>query len=119
MLDAASLKPSDLEIVYLEPNEAQPAFDGGSVDAWAIWDPLLTSEIQQKEARVLIDNKQVNAISPIFALARSEFAEKHPNWSSLSCRRTRRAGSGTTIIMTKLPTFWPHSKKWKSRLSAK
>ena len=79
VLEAAELQPTDLDIVYLEPNEAQSAFDGGSVDAWAIWDPLLTHEIQAKEARVLIDNQAVGAISPIFGLARTKFAEAHPD----------------------------------------
>lgn len=79
VIDAAALKPSDLEIVYLEPNEAKPAFDGGSVDVWAIWDPLLTQQIKQSEARVLVINQDVNVISPIFALARTEFAQAHPD----------------------------------------
>ncbi len=37
----------DIQPVYLNPNDAQPAFTHGDVDAWAIWDPFATNNLRQ------------------------------------------------------------------------
>ena len=38
---------ADIQPVYLNPNDAQPAFTHGDVDAWAIWDPFATNNLRQ------------------------------------------------------------------------
>src|SRR5215218_4900259 len=38
-LEGAGLAWGDVEATFLLPADAKAAFDGGSVDAWAIWDP--------------------------------------------------------------------------------
>lgn len=38
-IDKAGLTDKDIEIIQLQPDEARPAFDNGSIDAWSIWDP--------------------------------------------------------------------------------
>ena len=38
-LEKAAIAYSDVETVFLPPDDARRAFDHGSVDAWAIWDP--------------------------------------------------------------------------------
>jgi len=38
---------ADIQPVYLYPNDAQPAFTHGDVDAWAIWDPFATNNLRQ------------------------------------------------------------------------
>ncbi|KMM53306.1 sulfonate ABC transporter substrate-binding protein [Bacillus glycinifermentans] len=50
VIDKAGLKPSDVNIIQLQPDEAMPAFDSGAIDRY----------------------------SPGFTLVRSEFAEQHP-----------------------------------------
>jgi sulfonate transport system substrate-binding protein len=40
-LDKASLKASDIQAVYLPAADGLAAFTGGSIDAWAVWDPYV------------------------------------------------------------------------------
>jgi sulfonate transport system substrate-binding protein len=56
-LDKAGLSFSDITPVYLQPAEALAAFKGGSVDAWAIWDPFTSQAEVDTGARVLSDGK--------------------------------------------------------------
>lgn len=59
-LREAGLKPDDVEIVSLVPADARPAFDGGAVDAWVVWDPYLSIALKTADARVLKDESGVN-----------------------------------------------------------
>lgn len=76
-LENAGLSISDITPVYLPPADARAAFERGSVDAWAIWDPFQAAAEQQLAARTLrdgsglVDNHQ-------FYLARGHYAEQHP-----------------------------------------
>lgn len=54
-LEAAGLSLDDIEPVYLQPTEALAAFTGGSVDAWAIWDPFTAQAELADEARVIAE----------------------------------------------------------------
>jgi sulfonate transport system substrate-binding protein len=56
-LDEAGLSFEDVEPVYLQPSEALAAFKGGSVDAWAIWDPFTSQAELDADAKVLSDGK--------------------------------------------------------------
>ncbi|RXX18633.1 ABC transporter substrate-binding protein, partial [Streptococcus oralis] len=52
-LDDAGLSLDDVEPVYLQPSEGLAAFKGGSVDAWAIWDPFTSQAEADAGAKVL------------------------------------------------------------------
>ncbi|MFT3855066.1 MAG: ABC transporter substrate-binding protein [Ilumatobacteraceae bacterium] len=52
------LSVSDVEIVYLQPTDAQQAFANGSVDAWAIWDPF-SSVAQAQGAHLITTGEQL------------------------------------------------------------
>jgi sulfonate transport system substrate-binding protein len=54
-LASVDLTPSDVRPVYLPPADARAAFEQGSVDAWAIWDPFLAAARAATDARVLVD----------------------------------------------------------------
>ena len=56
-LDAAGLTFDDITPVYLQPTDALAAFNGGSVDAWSIWDPFTAQAEVDTGARVLSDGK--------------------------------------------------------------
>ena len=43
-LQAGGLEWGDAEAVFLLPADAKAAFEGGSVDAWSIWDPYYAAE---------------------------------------------------------------------------
>lgn len=53
----AGLGLDDIEPVYLQPTEGLAAFQGGSVDAWAIWDPFTSQAEVDAGARVLSDGE--------------------------------------------------------------
>lgn len=79
----AGLKDTDFEIIQLQPDEAQPAFDSGGVDAWATWDPYITINALTGKGRVLTDGEQLNVLSPSFSISRTEFAEEYPELVTL------------------------------------
>lgn len=77
-LETSGVKASDVEVIQLQPDEAQPAFETGSVDAWATWDPYITLNTLTGKGKVLTDGEQLGVLSPSFQIVRSEFAEKYP-----------------------------------------
>ncbi|MFX3635773.1 MAG: aliphatic sulfonate ABC transporter substrate-binding protein [Candidatus Pristimantibacillus sp.] len=77
-LETSGVKSSDVEVIQLQPDEAQPAFETGSVDAWATWDPYITLNTLNGKGKVLTDGEQLGVLSPSFQIARKEFAEKYP-----------------------------------------
>ena len=77
-LAAAGLKYSDIQPVFLPPAEARAAFERGSVDAWAIWDPFLTAAKRSTGGRVLKDGENL-AANREFYLAAKPFAEQYPD----------------------------------------
>jgi sulfonate transport system substrate-binding protein len=47
---------ADITPAYLTPNDAQPAFTNGDVDAWAVWDPYAANNLRHG-ARKLVDGE--------------------------------------------------------------
>ena len=76
VLEKNGLKLDDITPAYLPPSDAWAAFEGGSVDAWAIWDPFLTAAIAKTGAKVLQDGENVIANREFF-LADRNFAQAH------------------------------------------
>ncbi|MDQ4628397.1 sulfonate ABC transporter substrate-binding protein [Janthinobacterium lividum] len=76
-LEKAGVAYADIQPVFLPPADARAAFERGSVDAWAIWDPFLAAAEKQLGARVLADGKGLVA-NYQFYLASRTYAEKHP-----------------------------------------
>ncbi|GAB7389031.1 sulfonate ABC transporter substrate-binding protein [Bacillaceae bacterium] len=56
-LEKAGLTMNDITPVYLQPSDARGAFERGSVDAWAIWDPYLADAEKNGEVRIIADAK--------------------------------------------------------------
>lgn len=54
-LEKAGVAYGDITPVFLAPADARAAFERGSVDAWAIWDPYQAAAEVALEARVLAD----------------------------------------------------------------
>jgi sulfonate transport system substrate-binding protein len=75
-LESVKLSLSDIEVTYLAPGDARPAYDSGKVDAWVIWDPFLAAaetagSRELANGEKLVDNR-------LFYVARREFAQEHP-----------------------------------------
>ena len=56
-LKQAGVVPQDVGITLLPPSDASLAFRSGAVDAWAVWDPYVSLEVQRFGARVLVDGR--------------------------------------------------------------
>jgi sulfonate transport system substrate-binding protein len=56
-LEKAGLQYSDVKTVFLAPADARAAFEHGSVDAWAIWDPFQASAELGLEAHTLANGE--------------------------------------------------------------
>ncbi|MFF2479982.1 aliphatic sulfonate ABC transporter substrate-binding protein [Paenibacillus sp. NPDC058071] len=78
LLDQAGLKGSDVQIIQLNADEAKAAFLGGSIDAWGIGEPYLSTAVVDDGAIVLADGATINYTSPAFQIARTKFTEEHP-----------------------------------------
>jgi sulfonate transport system substrate-binding protein len=88
----AGLKYQDVRVAFLPPADARAAFDGGKVDAWAIWDPFLTVGQAATEARILTDGEGLVANREFFFAAR-QFAEAHPEIIQALTRAIDRAAT--------------------------
>jgi sulfonate transport system substrate-binding protein len=75
-LEKAGLAYADIHPVFLAPADARAAFERGSVDAWAIWDPFLAAAERQLGARVLLDGRGLVS-NREFYLAARPYAEKN------------------------------------------
>ncbi|MEI2405774.1 aliphatic sulfonate ABC transporter substrate-binding protein [Niallia taxi] len=91
LLEKEGIKPSELEIIQLQPDEAQPAFETGSVDAWAIWEPYQSVQVVKNKAKVIATGKDIGSYSPGFQIVRTEFAKEHPELVELYLKVTEKA----------------------------
>jgi sulfonate transport system substrate-binding protein len=78
-LSQNGLTASDVNIVQLQPNDAEPAFNGKKVDAWSIWDPFTQVETMQQGATILTDDAKLGLVPDGFTFVRSAFAAEHPD----------------------------------------
>lgn len=78
-LAKAGLSFSDIQVSYLQPQDARPAFDQGAIDAWVVWDPFLAQTEVDSGARVLADGTNGTSTYQRYYLVDTRFAEKHPD----------------------------------------
>lgn len=89
-LKEAGVKYEDVKVVFLPPADARAAFEQGSADAWAIWDPFYTAAKRATGARVLKDGEGLVA-NREFYLAAKPFAEKYPDRIQIIIEETKKA----------------------------
>lgn len=73
-LEKAGVKYSEIEPVFLAPADARAAFERGSVQAWAIWDPFQAAAEAATGARTLADGEGIVA-NHQFYFGRRDFVE--------------------------------------------
>jgi sulfonate transport system substrate-binding protein len=71
LLEKAGVKYNDIDPIFLTPADARAAFERGSVDAWAIWEPFLAAAQIQTGARILADGNGVVSNHQFFLASRS------------------------------------------------
>lgn len=77
-LEKHGLRYGDVQPVFLPPADARAAFERGSVDAWAIWDPFLSAVELQAGARVIVDGRVGVAANHAYYLAARRYAHARP-----------------------------------------
>lgn len=77
-LQFGGLEWGDVEPVFLLPADAKAAFEGGSVDAWSIWDPYYAAEEAASGARAIATDGSVEAPSRSYYMAARPFATDNP-----------------------------------------
>src|SRR5580693_5453544 len=71
LLEKAGVRYTDIDAVFLTPADARAAFERGSVDAWAIWEPFFAAAERQTGARILADGNGVVSNHQFFLASRS------------------------------------------------
>jgi sulfonate transport system substrate-binding protein len=69
-----------VQVIYLNPPDAAPAFANGKVDAWAIWSgPLELAEVQHGAVRIFEEGKELDTPVDFGSyVVRREYAEREP-----------------------------------------
>ncbi|MCF5503639.1 aliphatic sulfonate ABC transporter substrate-binding protein, partial [Pseudomonas syringae] len=57
VLNKAGLTFKDIQPIYLTPADARAAFENGSVDTWAIWDPYYSIAMSEGHSRLLANGE--------------------------------------------------------------
>ncbi|NMN60674.1 sulfonate transport system substrate-binding protein [Xanthobacter sp. SG618] len=76
-LEKAGVPYSDIKTAYLTPADARAAFERGSVDAWAIWDPFQAAAEKTIDARQLADGTGIVSNYQFYLSTRS-FVDQAP-----------------------------------------
>jgi len=81
LLRALANQGTDLRSVnrrYLSPSDTGSAFVGGSVDAWATWDPFVSIAQANYDARVLADGNAIGSDNAVGYFVRKDYWANHP-----------------------------------------
>ena len=76
LLEKAGVQYKDIDTIFLTPADARAAFERGSVDAWAIWEPFLAAAQKQTGARILADGNGVVSNHQFFLASRPYAARR-------------------------------------------
>ncbi len=76
-LEEAGVDYHDVRLTFAVPEKAKIAFESRHVDAWVIWDPLLSSIRYTARARVLRDGRGLT-LNTAYYLANHAFASAYP-----------------------------------------
>lgn len=77
-LKQAGLKPSDIDLCFLDQQDGVTAYRAGAVDALSIWDPLLGVQLKDGRSRVLVDGRDTGVEYARNYTATTAFAKAHP-----------------------------------------
>jgi sulfonate transport system substrate-binding protein len=78
VLEKAGLAYGDVKTIFLSPADARAAFEHGSVDAWAIWEPFQAAAELTLEARTLANGEGDVAANRQFYLGEQKFVAANP-----------------------------------------
>lgn len=115
-LEKNGLSEDDVKLVQLQPDEANPAFQSGSVNAWAIWDPIVTMETQAGHARILESVKSMGFVAPAVMIGRDKFLKDHPDLTALYLKVYQQTVEWVKANMDEAVTILATEKKMDPEL---
>lgn len=77
-LDREGIDPSEVERVYLVPEDAAAAFNSDNVDAWATWDQYFAGAQLVPGSTVLVTGTDIDNLNWTFQWVTRDFADAHP-----------------------------------------
>jgi sulfonate transport system substrate-binding protein len=77
-LKQAGLKPTDIDLRFLDQQDGVTAYSTGAVDALSIWDPLLGAQLNGGRSRVLADGSATGVEYARYYTATTSYAKAHP-----------------------------------------
>jgi sulfonate transport system substrate-binding protein len=104
----AGLKWDEIQPVYLAPADARAAFERGSVDAWAIWDPFYAATELAIRPRVLATGRDLSSNNS-FYLASRPFTTQHPGALAALFEELTRADRWCRSTARTPSSWWPTS----------
>ncbi|WP_437733950.1 aliphatic sulfonate ABC transporter substrate-binding protein [Sorangium sp. So ce1335] len=90
-LEEANVRYEDVHLTFIPPSGARAAFERREVDAWAIWNPMLSSVRDATGARVLRDGRGLATNTAYYIGARG-FADAHPDVVKLFLSEVKAVG---------------------------
>jgi aliphatic sulfonates family ABC transporter substrate-binding protein len=75
-LQSHGMTLADVRCQYLPPDEALQRIESGQIDAWAIWDPILTAAQMEHDLRILFDGRGLTQ-NVQFHLFSTQFTRRH------------------------------------------
>ncbi len=99
------VNPSKVEVIQLQPDEAQPAFENGSVDAWATWEPFVSYQTVGNGATPLVKGIEVGTYGSMFTIARTAFTEENPELEKFIYKYIKKQLNGCKITQKKQYNF--------------
>jgi sulfonate transport system substrate-binding protein len=100
-LKREGIAPGEVTINFLPPTDALLAFRSGAVDAWAIWEPYISVEIQQFEARTLVDGQGLTPSIMFVSAHEQAIRDKRPVLADF----LRRFAAGWDWAHTHIPEY--------------
>ncbi|CAP44229.1 aliphatic sulfonate ABC transporter substrate-binding protein [Bordetella petrii] len=92
-LERHGLNVQDIQQAYLSPADGRAAFDNGSIDAWAIWDPFYAAVEQHERVRLLADGREGLADYARYYLASTPYVDAHAHIVAQVFDALREAGA--------------------------
>jgi len=96
----------DIIPVFLAPPDARAAFQGGSIDAWVIWDPFRAAAIKELNARTLVEGQNVSPTKSYVEAPLRSLQHMKMRCVPLS-KKYRKAPSGSVPISTPMRPLSP------------
>ena len=100
-LKQAGIAPDAVTINFLPPTDALLAFRSGAVDAWAIWEPYISVEVQQFGARTLLDGRGLTPSIMFVSAHEKAIRDKRPQLADF----LRRFAAGWEWARSHVPDY--------------